>query len=790
MKQIKNHASDGIGASVLRLEDKRFLKGKGRFVDDIQLPRMLHAAVLRSPHAHAHIVDIDIQSALEMPGVTAVYTFADLPTDLKPIPVRLNPYGSLEPFLQYPLAENKVRYVGEPVALVIAESRYLAEDALDHIYVTYENLPVLVDVEAATKAVLFDTAPDNVASHFKMETGDVAAAFANADHVVESRFVVGRHSGVPLETRGLVAQVESGSGRLYVWGPTKVTHFNRGVLAKLLQMAEHQIRLIEPDVGGGFGVRGEFYPEDYLIPWAALKLERPIKWIEDRLEHLVACNHSRQQVYEMALALSDDGTILAVDVTLQNDHGGYIRTHGIIVPELAAAMFPGPYRIKNYRCKVRCLLSNKTPTGTYRAPGRFEAHSARERLLDIAAAKHGFDPVDLRLKNFIPPDEMPFAVGTHSLGEEIVYDSGNYAEALETVLQLSRYRERCQSQPEDQQVKRGLGIGCFIEKTGLGPFEGAKVEIDPTGHVLVSTGAASVGQGIETVLAQIAAEQLGLRTEQILVRHGDTDLLPFGIGSFASRATVMAGNAVYEAACRLQNKMLTLAAELLSTTPEKLSMEDGEVFVMADPKQRVHFAALAQASSPRNDRPDQLPGLAETHYFRCDHMTYAYGAVVAEVEVDLQTGAVCPTNLWIAYDVGTAVNPQLVVGQVEGGAVQGLGGALFEEFVYDEAGQLLSGTFADYLLPTMMEVPPMRSTRLEGYPSHLNPLGIKGAGEAGISGMGAALANAVGAALQDQGHRVTQMPLTPQQVWHWLSNDETTSQGSRTREVADEASTI
>ena len=774
---LNKSQSAGIGASVLRLEDKRFLQGQGRYVDDIQLPRMLHAAVLRSPHAHAHIINIDAESALSLPGVTAVYTYTDLPSDLQPIPVRLNPYGSLEPFLQFPLAESKVRYVGEPVALVIADSRYRAEDALDHIFVTYENLPVTVDVEQASDAVLFAAAPDNVASQFKMETGDVAAAFVSADHIVESRFVSGRHSGVPLETRGIVAHVEPGSGRLHVWGPTKVTHFNRGVLAKLLQMPEHQIRLIEPDVGGGFGVRGEFYPEDFLIPWAALTLRRPIKWIEDRLENLAACNHSRQQVYKMALALRADGTILGVDVTLLNDHGGYIRTHGIIVPELAAAMFPGPYRIENYRCEVRCLLSNKTPTGTYRAPGRFEAHAARERLLDIAAAKHGFDPVDLRLQNFIQPDEMPFAVGTHSLGEPIVYDSGDYGQALATVLQLSRYRERCQSQPEDPKVRRGLGIGFFIEKTGLGPFEGAKVEVDPTGHVFVSTGAASVGQGIETVLAQIAAEQLGLPTEQILVRHGDTDLLPFGIGSFASRATVMAGNAVYKAACALQSKMLTLAAELLATTPEKLSMADGQIFVAADPTQRVTFAAVAQRSSPRHCKPGERPGLAETHYFRCDQMTYAYGAVVAEVEVDLQTGAVRPTHLWLAYDVGTAVNPQLVVGQVEGGAVQGLGGALFEEFVYDDAGQLLSGTFADYLLPTMMEVPPMTSMRIEGHPSPLNPLGIKGAGEAGISGMGAALVNAVGAALQDKGHRVTQMPLTPQQVWYWLFSA-ATSQGS------------
>ena len=763
--------ADGVGASVLRLEDRRFLQGEGRYVDDVQLPHMLHAAVLRSPHAHAEILDIDIASALTIPGVVAVYTFADLPADLEPIPVRLNPYGSLQPFLQFPLAEQKVRYVGEPVALVIADSRYVAEDALDQIFVSYQILPVSVDVEADTEAVLFAAAPDNVASRFKMEKGDITEAFAAADHIVKSRFLSGRHSGVPLETRGLVARLDPGSGRLHVWGPTKVTHFNRGVLARLLQMPEHQVHLIEPDVGGGFGVRGEFYPEDFLIPWAAVKLGRPLKWIEDRLENLVACNHSRQQVYEMALAVTADGTILGADVTLLNDHGGYIRTHGIIVPELAAAMFPGPYRIHNYRCEVRCLLSNKTPTGTYRAPGRFEAHAARERLLDIAAAELGHDPVSFRLQNFIRPHEMPFAVGTHSLGEEIVYDNGDYPLALRKVLELSSYETRRRRGQQDGSTRIGLGIGCFIEKTGLGPFEGARVEVDPTGHLLVSTGAASVGQGIETALAQIAAEQLGLRSNEILVRHGDTDLLPYGIGSFASRATVMAGSAVYEAACALKARMFTLASELLDTTPDKLASENGRIFVTTDTSRAVSFADVAQRAHPRNCKPNEIPGLAETHYFRSEHMTYAYGAVVAAVEVDLQTGAVQPQNLWIAYDVGNAVNPQMVVGQVEGGAVQGIGGALFEEFVYDDNGQMMSGTFADYLLPTMMEVPPMASTRIDGFPSQLNPLGVKGAGEAGISGAGAAFANAVADALQARGRQVDQLPLTPQLIWRWLSTD-------------------
>ena len=756
-----------IGTSIKRLEDNRFLRGQGRYVDDIQLPHMLHAAVLRSPHAHARILEIDTTAIQDWPGIVTVLTFADI-APVKPIPVRLNPYGSLEPFLQYPLANDRVRYVGEPVALVVAASRYQAEDALEQIFVQYEPLPVSVDAAAEPETPLFEGTPDNVASHFVMEKGEVTEAFARADYVVKSRFVSGRHSGVPMETRGLLAYHDTAQDRLRVWGPTKVTHFNRGVLATLLDMPESQIQMIEPDVGGGFGVRGEFYPEDFLIPYAALRLGRPVKWIEDRLEHLVASNHSRQQLYEMELALQQDGTILGVRIQLFNDHGGYIRTHGIIVPELSAAMFPGPYRIPNYRCEVRCVLTNKTPTGTYRGPGRFECNSARERLLDLAAAELGLDPVELRLKNFIAPNEMPYPMGTYSLGEEIVYDSGDYPYALQEVLRLSDYEKRKAEPQKNGSRKIGLGMACFIEKTGLGPFEGAKVVVDPTGYVTVSTGAANVGQGLETTLAQIAAEVLGVAPDTIKVLHGDTDLLPYGVGSFASRATVMAGSAVYQAAHKVREKMLKLAADMLEAPLDSLVIEAGKIQVLGVPDRALTFAQVAERASPRHALPDEEPGLEVTHYFRRDQMTYAHGATVAEVEVDTRTGAIIPTHAWIVYDVGTAINPQMVIGQVEGGAAQGLGGALLEEFEYDDNGQLLSGSFVDYLLPTSAEIPTLTMQRLERSPSPLNPLGVKGAGECGISGIGGALANAVADALGSHGQRVDTFPMTPERVWHWL----------------------
>jgi|TARA_B100001964_G_scaffold131974_1_gene145794 carbon-monoxide dehydrogenase large subunit len=767
----------GIGASIKRLEDSRFLRGSGRYIDDIQIPNMLHAAVLRSPYAHARVLHIDARPAFALSGVVAAFTFDDL-ASVKPIPIRLNPYGSLEPFLQSPLASDRVRYVGDPVALIVAQSRYQAEDALERVTVDYEPLPVHVDAEADPIIALHDDATDNVASHFVMEKGDVTTAFAKAEHVTKLRFVSGRHSGVPLETRGLLAHYDLFQRRLRVWGPTKVTHFNRGVLAHMLDIPESQIQMIEPDVGGGFGVRGEFYPEDHLIPYAALHLNRPVKWVEDRLENMVACNHSRQQVYEIELAINRDGKFLGMQVQLINDQGGYIRTHGVIVPELSAAILPGPYHIPNYRCEVRSVLTNKTPAGTYRAPGRYECNSARERLLDLAAAELGLDPVKLRLKNFIQPEEMPYNVGTHSLGEEIVYDSGDYPSALKDVLRLCNYQKHRACSTKTGARRTGLGMACFVEKTGLGPFEGARVLVDPTGHITISTGAANLGQGLETALAQIAADILTVAPEELTILHGDTDLIPFGVGSFASRATVMAGSAVHYAAQQVREKIMALSSDMLKAPLDALIMNNGKIQVSGAPDRLLTLSQVAEQASPNNCPPDMEPGLDITHYFRCRHMTYAHGATVVEVEVDTDTGAVTPKHIWVVYDVGTAINPRMVAGQVEGGAVQGLGGALLEAFEYDDGGQLLSGSFIDYLLPTAAEVPPLHLKQLQRSLSSLNPLGAKGAGECGIAGMGGAIANAVADALGEAGHQVNTLPMTPERVWKWLQA-ETPFQGEK-----------
>lgn len=759
----------GIGVSIKRIEDNRFLRGSGRYIDDIQLPDMLHGAVLRSPYAHARVLHIDTRPALALSGVVSVFTCADL-TSVNPIPIRLNPYGSLEPFLQYPLAGDRVRYVGDPVALIVAESRYQAEDALQLVVVEYEPLPVFIDAEADPIIPLHEGAPDNVASDFVMEKGDVTIAFAKAEHITKMRFVSGRHSGVPLETRGLLAYYDLDKGRLRVWGPTKVTHFNRRVLAHMLDMPESQIQMIEPDVGGGFGVRGEFYPEDHLIPYAALHLNRPVKWIEDRLENLIACNHSRQQVYEIELALSQDGKFLGLRAQLINDQGGYVRTHGVIVPELSAAILPGPYHIPNYRCEVRSVLTNKTPAGTYRAPGRFECNSVRERLVDLAASELGLDPVNLRLKNFIQPEEMPYNVGTHSLGEEIVYDSADHPLALREVLGLCDYQKRRAYGTSTETKRTGFGVACFVEKTGLGPFEGARVLVDTTGHITISTGAANLGQGLETTLAQIAADVLSVAPETLTVLHGDTDLIPYGVGSFASRATVMAGSAVHGAAKQVREKILTLSAHFLKVPIDAISMSNGKIQVAGAQGSEVTLAQVAEQASPNNCPPDMEPGLDVTHYFHSSQMTYAHGATVVEVEVDTDTGAVTPKEVWIVYDVGTAINPKMVAGQVEGGAIQGLGGALLETFDYDDAGQLLSGSFMDYLLPTSTGVPQLSLKQLERSPSNLNPLGAKGAGECGIAGMGGAVANAVADALGKAGYQVNTLPITPERVWEWFKD--------------------
>jgi carbon-monoxide dehydrogenase large subunit len=759
-----------IGAPLKRKEDPRLLTGRGRYVADIVLPGMLEAAVVRSPHAHAALERVDGARARSLPGVALVATGADL-GGVPSIPIRLGPRPELTPFLQPPLARDRVRYVGEPVALVVAASRYIAEDAADLVEVRCLPLPPLCTAERAAgpgAVPLHDAAPDNVAARPEVASGDPDAALATSEIRLRRRLSIQRHTGMPMETRGLVAAYDAATGALTVWGPTKVPHFNRQVLADLLGLPVHRLHFIEPEVGGGFGIRGEFYPEDLLIPWAALRLGRPVRWIEDRREHLLAANHSRQQEHDVEVGATRDGRILALVDRVAVDMGAYLRTHGLTVPELTAAMLPGPYRIPHYRCRVECVMTNKTPTGTYRAPGRYEATFVRERMLDDLAAALGADPVEIRRRNLLTPEDMPYRAGTTTLGHPTVYDTGAYASALDAALRDAGYTRLRAWQAEQRARGRhiGIGIACVLEKAGLGPWEMARAEIDASGEVVVYSGLASVGQGMETALAQICAEELRLSIDDVTVVHGDTDRVPYGIGAFASRGTVVGGNAVLLAARAVREQVLDAAARLLEAAPADLVLDARRVSVRGAPARAVTFRELAAAAAPGRALPLGLePGLGATRFFQPPDMTYPYGTHVAVVEVDPETGAVAVLRYAIAYDVGRAINPMLVRGQLAGGAAQGIGGALLEELTYDAAGQLLSTTFMDYLIPSAMEAPDALSIRiLEETPTPLNPLGIKGVGEGGTAGAGAAIANAVADALRPLGVEVTALPLSPDRI--------------------------
>jgi CO/xanthine dehydrogenase Mo-binding subunit len=747
-----------VGRSLLRKEDRRLLTGRSQFIDDLNRPGALRAAILRSPRAHARIVSVDTSRARARRGVADVLTAADLPSEMAPIPMRMYPRDGMERLLQPVLATGTVRYVGEPVAIVVADSAYAAEDAIELIDVAYEPLEPLLDpVLAAEPSAprLHPEAGSNVAAEWCTESGDVNAAFAEADLVVEERLRCQRHGAVPMEPRGLCADVDPDTGRLTVWGAAKVVHTNRKILSRLLGWEEERIRFVELDVGGGFGGRGEFYPEDFLIPFCAIRLGAPVAWTEDRAENLQALNHSREQVHDIAIAVRSDGTLLALRDTFLLNTGAYVRTHGSVVPSLTAALLPGCYRWEAYRCTARQVLTNKTPAGTYRAPGRYEANFARERIIDMAAHRLGIDPLDLRRRNLIDVSAMPYALGTEADGHPVVLDSGDYGLLVDKafdafgVEELRRWRR---ARPSRRALKRGLGTAMFVEKSGIARWEYARVGVSDAGEASVFVGSASVGQGVETVLAQICADSLEMPYESVTVRHGDTDVVPIGMGAFGSRATSLGGAAVMQAAQALRRTVMDLAAEQLEANAEDLIFDGADVVVMGSPGARVPLAALVGG-----------PGamLEEESVFDSEDMSFPYGLHLAAVEVDLETGGVDIQRYAIAYDVGRGINPQLIEGQVVGGLAQGLGGALLEEFAYDDSGQLVSSSFMDYLLPTADEVPPVEVLITEDAPTPLTPLGAKGAGEGGTSAAGAAIANAVSDAL---GVEVDALPLAPERV--------------------------
>ena len=766
-----------FGAAVRRREDPRFLRGEGRFVDDVTLPGLLHAACVRSPHAHARVRSIDAARARAMPGVAAVFTHADLARWLKPLPL----FGAAPPGLaaavrfdvrqapQLALCKDVVRHVGEIVAMVVADSRARAEDAAEAVAVEWEPLPALTDMVGAGEPgapLLYPEWGTNVAVGFSHAIGDAERALAAADVVVEETFRIQRYVGMPLETRGVVAQWDRRDGTLTTWNSTQVSHFVQQGLVAALELPPHRIRVIAPDLGGGFGTKASGYPEDVLVPLAARALHRPVKWIEDRREHMMAAAHARHQTHTIRLGARRDGTIVGLADRIWLDLGAY-NVWGIVLPYNTVAHLLGPHRVRDMTVEVHGVVTHKTPNAPYRGAGRPEVVFAMDRAVDGLARQLGLDPAEIRRRNYLTAAELPWDLGMpYRDGNPLVYDSGDFRAVLDAALEAAGYEAFRHEQPalRERGIWRGIGISGYVEGTAIGPFEGARVTLDLAGHAVVATGAVSSGQGHETSFAQICADALGIPLEHVTVVGGDTATVPFGVGTFASRSGVTAGNSIADAAAAVRAKVVTAAAALLEAADADIEVEDGTVFVRGAPATAVPLARVVQAAIPTFARP----GVASADfdavaYHHVPTVTYASAVHVAQVEVDPETGAVRLLRYVVAHDCGTVINPIIVEGQVHGGVAQGVGGGLFEEIVYDADGQLLSGTLMDYVVPRADDLPLIECVHLE-YPSPRNPLGTKGLGEGGAISPPAAIANAIDDALAPLGVRVTATPALPARV--------------------------
>lgn len=759
-----------VGQSPVRVEDERFLTGGAKFVGDVVLDGLTHASILRSPHPHARIVEIDPSAALAMPGVIAVCTYADFADMATEIPLRLAPIAGFERFLQHPLANEKVRYVGEPVAVVIAENAYLAEDALSAMAVEYDLLAPVVTMEdsKSDKTLVNEPAGTNIAVNYTVDHGEVDAAFADAAYTRRETFYCHRHGAVPMETRGFVARYDKSAEFLTVWGGTKVNFFNRRILSGMLDMPEEKMDFIELDVGGGFGSRGEFYPEDFLIPFLAIKLGRPVKWIEDRREHLIASNHSREISCDLEIATDADGTLRGMRGWLRSDMGAYLRTNGGIVPAKAVQSLPGPYRLPAFSCEVNAFITTKTPVGTYRAPGRYEATFFRERLFDMAASDLGIDPVDFRARNLLTEAEMPYPIGKLlPYDKPAVYDIGDAEPLLRrALLEIGVEPGAALSGVMADGRLRGVGCACAIDSTAVGPSETARIILNKGGTAIVYTGLSAMGQGHQTTFAQICADEFGLPMENFAVQRTNTSDLEWGYGTYNSRGIVMGGSALVTVADKIKAVLIQVAGMRLNLAEDELEFRDGAVYRKDDEKGDLlmNLPELLAARETLGLDEGQGGKIDITASFDQSNPTHTYGAHAAEVAVDPETGHIEILRYATTEDVGRCVNPMIVHGQTVGGVAQGVGGALLEEFVYGDDAQPLSATFADYMLPTSMDVPHVAMVTFENTPSAFNPLGVKGAGEGGIIAAGAALANAVSMALSDYGIEITSLPLKPEAI--------------------------
>jgi carbon-monoxide dehydrogenase large subunit len=766
-----------VGAVVRRREDPRLVAGRGRYVDDLRVPGCLHAAILRSPHAHARIRGIRLDRARAQPGVVGCFTYDDLRPLLPPLPIAGAPPPPLQARVgfrlksadQLALAHGKVRYVGEAVAVVVATDRYAAEDALELVDVDYEPLPAVTGVEqglASGAPLIHEAWGDNVSVAFETHIGDPDRALAGAPVRVRARIRVPRYAGIPIEPRGVLAEPSARGEGLTVWASTQIPHWLQRTLGEALGLPAHKLRIVAPEVGGGFGTKCSIYPEDVLIPALSARLGRPVKWIETRREHLQSSTHSREQLHEAELCATRDGALVGFRDRILLDQGAY-NPWGIVQPYNTIGHMLGPYRIPHAAFEARSVVTSKTPHAPYRGAGRPEAVFVMDRMLDLLARELVLDPAELRRRNLVRPDEMPYDVGLlYRDGNPLVYDGGDFPDALAQALRAADYQgfRGTQAELRTRGIYRGVGISSYVEGTGVGPYEGATVRLDASGKVLVATGACSQGQGHETVYAQIAADALGVALEDVTVIGGDTDAIPFGVGTFASRSTVLAGNAVAASGAAVRAKLVRAAARLLEAAETDLLVEEGRVFVRGSPGRALTFAGIVRASLPTFDQPAAVePDFEATIYQGVPTVTYASAVHVAVVEVDPETGRVRILRYVVAHDCGRVVNPMLVEGQIHGGVAQGIGGGLAEEIAYDEAGQLLTGSLMDYALPRADELPFIETVHLE-HPSPRNPLEVKGVGEGGAISPPAALANAIEDALAPFGVRVSEGPVTPARI--------------------------
>jgi carbon-monoxide dehydrogenase large subunit len=777
-----------FGERVERREDERLLRGQGRYTDDFE-PHAAHAAFVRSDYAHARILDIDVSGALDVDGVYAVYTYEDLEGRFAdPLPLIIPHEAIVDGRTQYALARDEVRYVGETIAMVVARDRYVAEDAAGAIAVEYEPLPVMADLELDGPLVHLDRA-DNVVARLTEEHGDVDAGFARADHVFEWRFEIERSAATPLEGRAVVARFDD-EGGLLVHDATQAPTGIRAGLSRLFDLDIDRVDVVAPDVGGGFGVKViQFYPEEVLVPLAARNLGMPVKWTEDRREHFIGSTHERKQIHHVKVGATDEGRILALETRFLHDSGAYCP-YGLIIPIISAAQLPGPYRLDNYRCAFTALFTNRVPTSPYRGAGRPHGAFVMERVMDRLANELSIDRAEIRRRNFIQPDEFPYDVGvSFQDGGPTIYDSGDYPAQFDLLLEKIGYEDFDARRAEGRKI--GIGFACYVEGTGIGPYEGAAVNVQVDGTVTVATGLSTQGQGHQTILAQIAADELGVPIERIHVTTGDTRRIGYGVGTFASRTAVVSGNAVQKAAAEVRRQAAELAARMFEADPQDIEIVDGVVRVVGSPQHELELGQLAAIANPLRyafgeesaeaalytrriyasqevPLPDgTTPGLNATEYFSPASGVFGFGMHAAVVEVDEATCDVRILDYVVGHDCGRIINPTIVDGQLYGGIAQGIGGALYERMAYDEHGQLLNASFVDFLMPYATELPAPQLFHSET-PSPNNVLGVKGVGEAGTIPVAGAIANALSDAL---GIQIDRMPISPLQIYELVHGE-------------------